>query len=273
MKIYTLIENTEGKKGAAYEHGLSIYVETSKHRIIIDTGATGAFIDNAKLLGIDMSMVDILMLSHGHYDHSGGILRFAKENERARIYMQMEAVKDFYHVDEKEERYIGINKDILKLKNIKLLEGNLQIDEEISVFTGIKGRRNWPKGNLVLKEKTDAGYKQDEFGHEQCMVIDTEGKKILISGCAHNGILNILDEYKGIYNDEPDIVISGFHMKKNAPYDTEEIENIKETAKELMNWKKTIFYSGHCTGTDAFAIMKEIMKNKLVAIKSCTRLL
>ena len=78
MKIIAVMEDTCGNGFCAFEHGLSVYVETKKHKILLDTGATGAFAENAKKLGIDLKAIDTVVLSHGHYDHSGGILTFAE---------------------------------------------------------------------------------------------------------------------------------------------------------------------------------------------------
>ena len=80
MHIVTLMENTPGMPGCAYEHGLSFYAETAHHKILLDTGASDAFMKNAELLGIDLSQVDTVILSHGHYDHSGGIIPFTRLN-------------------------------------------------------------------------------------------------------------------------------------------------------------------------------------------------
>ncbi|WRK55771.1 MBL fold metallo-hydrolase [Coprobacillaceae bacterium CR2/5/TPMF4] len=88
MKIINLIEDTPGSSNCLYEHGLSFYIETKKHKILMDTGASDAFIKNATQLGIDLKQVDIVVLSHGHYDHSGGILSFVKINPNATIYIQ-----------------------------------------------------------------------------------------------------------------------------------------------------------------------------------------
>ena len=85
MKIITVIEDTCGNPGCVCEHGLSIYVETDRHRLLVDTGATGAILDNARVLGIDLTRVDTVILSHGHYDHAGGILSFAGVNSHAQI--------------------------------------------------------------------------------------------------------------------------------------------------------------------------------------------
>lgn len=267
MKIINLVENTPGYPGCKYEHGLSFYVETNQHKILIDAGTTDAFIYNAEMLGIDLKKVDMVIISHGHYDHTGGLMKFAGINQDARIYMQKTAGADYYHVDDKEERYIGIDKSILALPQLCLVDGNLVIDKEVSVFSYISGRKYWPSGNYSLKVKTEKGYIQDEFMHEQCLVINENDKRTLISGCAHNGIINILERYQGLYEDMPVTVISGFHMMKGSAYTEEEIAVIRSTAEELTKWD-TVFYSGHCTSIPAFDIMKEIMGDKLIAIHS-----
>ena len=85
---------------------------------------------------------------------------------------------------------------------------------------------------------------------------------VLVSGCAHNGVINILEHYKMLYGDAPDVMISGFHMMKSSEYTEEEITAIEETAR-ICNGLKTKFYTGHCTGETAFEIMKKIMGDQL----------
>lgn len=282
MKIICLMENTATADNIISEHGFSLYVETTKHKLLIDAGQSSAFAENARILEVDLSQVDIAMLSHGHYDHSGGLMKFAEINKKAPIYMQSNAGGEYYHTNDTLEKYIGIDKDILKLPQVRLIDGNVRINDEISVFAGVKGRRHFPSGNLELTVKVETGscevkytqsdeanyrFIQDDFSHEQYVVIEEDGKRVLISGCAHNGILNILDEFKKLYDCEPDMVISGFHLMKKNGYSDEDVENIKAIAAELKAMDTT-FYTGHCTGEEPFAIMKEIMGDKLHYIHS-----
>lgn len=227
MRIVTLIENTPGDPRCACEHGLSLYLETHDHRLLMDTGSTGAFADNAEALGIDLTRVDTVVLSHGHYDHAGGLLRFAALNPGAPIYLQAGADGDFYHGD----RYIGIDKAITALPQVRPVRGDLRIDGELFLFAGITGRRFWPQSNLSLRVRRDGQTLQDDFSHEQCLVVSQDGHRVLVSGCAHNGILNILDRYRDLFGGDPDVVISGFHMMKKQPYDCEELDVIDETAR------------------------------------------
>lgn len=260
MKFDILMEDTCGDPVCEYEHGLSIYVETKEHKILADTGASPKTLENAKKLGIDLREVDTVILSHGHYDHSGGLLAFSEINPRAEIYMQEKAFGAYYH----GERYIGIDPSIRELPKLHLLDGNLVIDSELEIFSGITGRRHWPQSNLELSVKQEEKLVQDTFDHEQCFVVRGE-KNVLVSGCAHNGILNILDRYKELYGGYPDAVISGFHMSKKSPYTREEEETIRAIARELKELP-TIFYTGHCTGDRAMNLMEEIMGTQLVRI-------
>lgn len=258
MKILNLMEDTKGNPACTYQHGLSFYIETQNHKILLDTGANGDFIKNAEVLGVNLEAIDTVVISHGHYDHTGGLLDFCKCNTRAKIYMHALAGRGYYHVNAYEERYIGINTEILNLENLILVQENMKIDEELSLFTGVTGRILWPKGNLELKCKLETGeFVQDTFLHEQYLVIQTEQTHWLFSGCAHNGILNIMEAYCQLYGMEPDYVVSGFHMMQKQ-YQKEDLDAIRQTGQRLKDYH-TMFYTGHCTGEEAYAILKEEM--------------
>lgn len=264
MKIVTLVENTRENDSLIAEHGLSVYIETERHRLLMDTGQTDALIRNAAAVGVDLSAVDTVILSHGHYDHSGGIIPFSGLNGTARIVMQRTAAEPHYN----GERYIGIDKTVLDLPNIVMLDGDKRLDDELFLFSGITGRRCYPRGNGKLSRIKDGKMLPDDFGHEQCLVVTQGGRSWLLSGCAHNGILNILDRYKEIFGGLPDYVISGFHMmKKEGVFSEDEKAVIIRTARELAR-TDIVFYSGHCTGIPAFELMKEIMGDRLIALHS-----
>ncbi len=274
MKIQNLIENTEGKTCCTPQHGLSFYIETKKHKILSDFGPGEDMLLNAENLGIDLREIDIAVLSHGHYDHSGGLLSFAKMNPTAKIYLHVLADRPYYSFDGKDKgyRYIGIDPAIMELPQIKLLEEDCVIDEELSVFTHLTDcmekqnkagkMRSIPATNRYLMVKDGDGYVRDDFSHEQCLVIQEDGKHVLISGCAHSGILNILDRYEEIYHGLPDTVISGFHLMKKKDYTEEECDEIRAIARELTAYP-TRFYTCHCTGLPAYDMLKEIMGEQL----------
>ena len=100
IKIITLIENTQGHPECRAEHGLSFYIEMGERRILMDTGASDAFLTNAGKLGVDLGTVDTVVLSHGHYDHTGGAEAFLERNGKAPIYLHRNALAESYGLDE-----------------------------------------------------------------------------------------------------------------------------------------------------------------------------
>ena len=290
MRITCLMENAIGNELCVSEHGLSLLVEMKDTTILVDTGASGLFLENAKKLGIDLEKVETVFLSHGHYDHGGGILEFCKINSTAKIIMQKSALGDYWHKSEHVEKYIGLDPRIKELNNLVLADGDfryskdgleyylknensdsnlkINLDSEKGIYVFTLSRKNqkelkcWPEGNLALKEKIENEYIQDCFVHEQYIVIREQGKSILISGCAHNGILNILEEYQRKFEENPDVIISGFHMRKKNGYGKKDYDVIKETA-EILKKTGILCYTGHCTGEEPYQMMKEIMGEQL----------
>lgn len=260
MKIVVLCENT-AIEPYEQEHGLSLYIETSSHKILMDTGQSDLFLRNAQKAGIDLTQVDTVILSHGHYDHCGGILDFVRINPHAAIYLHEQAGADYYHIEPEVNRYIGISKDILNLKQIRFCHGNLRIDKELSLYSQISHHHPLSANNSVLKRRDGDAFVSDDFRHEQMLVIE-DHVTLLCGGCAHNGIRNILESI----DITPDYVLSGFHLKQKH-YTAEDDQHIANLGNALKHYPCT-FYSGHCTGEHAFAILKDILQEQLCAISS-----
>ena len=272
MRIVNLIENTEGHEGCVYAHGLSFYVETSKHKLLLDLGPSEETLHNAEKLGINLSEADTVILSHGHYDHSGGIMPFVKINPDADIYMQETSDADYYADDGKKAegeryRYIGIDKAIAELPQVVKLQGDHRIDDELELFTIKKRSHALPFTNKRLLIKENDEFIRDDFLHEQYLVIRDGNKRILLSGCAHNGMLSILEAFKDKYGSAPDVVISGFHLMKKTKYTDEELREIIDISNELKKYP-TRFFTCHCTGEPAYKIMKLTMGEQLQYVHS-----
>lgn len=244
MKITALTENTPFNDNISAEHGLSLYIETEKHNILFDMGQTSLFAENAKKLGIDLTKVDIAVLSHGHYDHGGGLTEFLKINKTAPVYINRYAFGDYYNGTEK---YIGLDKSLQNEERIVFVDEILEIDDELCLYSCNNKIQNHYLGSFGLNMKCDGEFMPDEFKHEQYLLINENGKRVLISGCSHKGVMDITEWF------EPDVLVGGFHYSK-----LELDEKLKEYAAVLAS-HKTDYYTCHCTGTEQYEFMKKYM--------------
>lgn len=246
MKIVSLLENTTNNPALQAEHGLSLYIETERYKILFDMGQTDAFAANAEKLHIHLADVDIAILSHGHYDHGGGLAEFLKINQKAAVYVQKDAFLPHYNGTEK---YIGLNPALEKHPRIVFTDKDISLGNGLTLLSS----RNHPIHRVFssfgLTEKTENRYIPDDFRHEQYLLMEENGQKILLSGCSHQGILNIMKWFS------PDVLIGGFHFSK-MPLDGELLRMVHD-----LNAYETTYYTCHCTGETQFSFMKVHMPN------------
>ena len=197
-------------------------------------------------------------------------------NPRAKIYMQNNAGGEYYAFDGEEQgfRYIGIDKKILTLPQVQLLKDDTKIDDELQIFTVDQRAYPLPSTNKRLRELCDGQYIQDEFHHEQNLLLIADGKKILFCGCAHNGILNVMETLERKFGPAslPDLVIGGFHLMKRTEFSEADTAEVTEIANRLKGYKSH-FATCHCTGLPVFNQMKEIMGDQLSYVHSGDKIL
>ena len=153
MIVKVLSENTASSEKFGCEHGLSLYIETDTNKILFDTGASGLFAENAKKLGVDLTKVNLSVLSHGHYDHGGGLKTFLSINSIAKIYVQKRAFEKHYaNRPGGIKEYIGLDESLLPNERFVFCGERFTIDEELELFSGVKAERLVPSGNTAFME-------------------------------------------------------------------------------------------------------------------------
>lgn len=246
MKITCLTENTCKNENFVCEHGLSLFIESDGLRILFDMGQTQLFYENAQRLGIDLKDVDFAVLSHGHYDHGGGLKKFLEVNKTAPVYMSRFAFEPHYNGTEK---YIGLDTSLKDNKRLIFIEDKFEITEKISLFSCNDKARKYDLGSFGLNMKVNGMFLPDDFRHEQYLMINENGRRILISGCSHKGIMDITEWFS------PDVLVGGFHYSKIEPG-----EKLSEYA-DFLDRFDTEFYTCHCTGVQQYEHMKQHMRN------------
>lgn len=263
MKIYTLMENTAVSDEFVCSHGLSLYIETKNHKILFDMGQNGDFVKNAKVLGIDLSKVDTAILSHGHYDHGGGLEGFLEVNKKAQIHIQKKALGEFYaHDPDGMQRYIGLSP--LWKDNPRVVShiGDYKLDAELQIFAGVTGRECYSPANDRLYASMNGRHIPDLFMHEQNLLIREENKVVLFAGCAHNGLVNILKKAESFVPSGVDYVIGGMHLK-NAFEKDEELKAFSKTLAARLLERRSRYYTCHCTGLEAYKALRGEMGERI----------
>ena len=151
MRIHVLAENTTCRDDLAAEHGLSLLIEACGRRLLFDTGASGVFADNAARMGLDLSTVDAAVLSHGHYDHGGGLARFLEINDHAPVYMNERAFSDCWHG---EDHYIGIDQALRGNPRISLTGDTCSLGEGLTLLSCRGLKRDYPLSGQGLSGTT-----------------------------------------------------------------------------------------------------------------------
>jgi len=260
MKITMLVENTSSQSSIGAQHGLSLLAEIAGTTILFDMGSDDLFAKNAAVLGIDLTRVDVAILSHGHWDHGGGIKAFFALNDHAPLYVQKGAFGPYYSLrGDGEYHWAGLDQRLAENKRIIFTEGERTLGQGITLFDGIDDRYGVPRGNQTLFARTGDAYEVDRFSHEQYLALEEEGTLVLITGCSHRGIANIMEAVHTRWNRWPDVVIGGFHL---MDYTADDEEELSKLAGQLLATGAT-FHTCHCTGTESYEVLKHIMGEAL----------
>ena len=264
MRLTVLLENTGDAQRFRLAKGLSLLLETPRHRLLFDMGPNSAFLENAKTLGVNLD-VDMAILSHGHNDHCGGLESFLQTHPHVPVYVRKEAFQPVYSLNHGPiPLYIGPDMQLRGQPQLRLIQNSItEIDGELTLFQSpCDGALALPSNN-ALKIKEDSGNLiPDSFLHEQSLLIRCEGKIVLIAGCAHAGIPAIANCAAKIAGRFPDFLIGGFHLQGKAMR-AEPGQKLTKNIAEFLKQTGAVCYTGHCTDACAFAALKSVLGERL----------
>jgi 7,8-dihydropterin-6-yl-methyl-4-(beta-D-ribofuranosyl)aminobenzene 5'-phosphate synthase len=259
IRITTLSENTATQFDVLAEWGLSILIEVDGLNILLDSGKSGAICQNAEAMGVDLKKIDKIVLSHGHFDHTGGLQALlSKIKKEVEVIAHPDVWAPKYHRrEDKPDRYIGIPFQLRTLESLgarfTLGRGPLKVSESMTTTGEIPMETDFEMIDSGMYIWTSTGWEQDQLLDDQALVIDGKQGLVVILGCAHRGIINTLHHARRITGKKKIyMVLGGCHLMDASD------ERIWQTISALNEMEVRKLAVSHCTGMHASMILSQI---------------
>jgi 7,8-dihydropterin-6-yl-methyl-4-(beta-D-ribofuranosyl)aminobenzene 5'-phosphate synthase len=263
IRLKIIVDNLISFSRLKAEHGFCMLIETADNKILFDTGQSSLLIENSLKMGIDLRDITKVVISHGHYDHTGGLLSLLEYIDReVEVFAHPGIFEKKYSRKNKEKiEFIGIPEDKTFYEKLGakllLVDKPLEIEKSIFISGQIPRTSDFENVEDYFVKKIDNIFVKDEILDDISIIICTGEGNILITGCAHSGLVNTIDYAEQITGvKEFKFINGGFHLSnKKEDYKLNVIKHLKEK-------KFTYISPAHCTGADATCLIKNHFGSK-----------
>jgi 7,8-dihydropterin-6-yl-methyl-4-(beta-D-ribofuranosyl)aminobenzene 5'-phosphate synthase len=258
ISITTLCENTAGQPDVLAEWGLGVLIETDDTCILLDAGASISIGQNSDRLGVDLRKIDKIVLSHGHFDHTGGLpVLLNKVKKEVEIIAHPDIWEPKYHRREgKPDRYIGIPYQRRELESLGarfvLTPEPVKLSENMMTTGEVPLATDFEQIDSGLYIKTPDGWAPDQVLDDLAILIKTESGLVVVLGCAHRGMINTLYRAREVAGVKKiHMVLGGCHLKDSTD------EQIWQAISALNEMGVQKLGVSHCTGMRATLLLAQ----------------
>lgn len=266
VTITTLAENTAGSRGLLGEHGLAFHIQAGDFVMLFDTGQGQTLAHNAAQLGVDLQHLDAIALSHGHYDHTGGLRALLEQGPRRRLYIHPAALQAKYnrrhediggHLPDRPT--LEAQADVTWTTGPTWLTDTIWLTGEIPRITDFEDT-----GGPFYTDSAQAI--PDTLADDQALVIDTEAGLIVVLGCGHSGVINTLKHIQTVQDRPIHALLGGMHLVRAAQ------SRLEATLAALADWDIAWLAPAHCTGVRATSLFWTRFPDRCLVCNAGSRL-
>lgn len=263
MQLTVLVDNESDSPQLRSEWGASMHLRLANSSVLFDMGTTGLFLENARLLGVPVTSVDFAVLSHAHSDHGGGLARFL-ETSSAPVWASADMGCDLCMRLGPVKVPVGVDQAVLSAHEgrIKPVAGDTEVAPGVHLLVDIPIVHPLPRGDRLLMKRIGRRLVPDDFDHELLMVVEEDDGLVLLTGCSHHGVLNMVEAARKAFPGRPiKALIGGFHFM-GIPVGGllgDSRRTMRDVGERLRSLGVPRIVTMHCTQRRGYAALRTVL--------------